>query len=385
MKPKTLLIVVVILAALSAAAWFLNRPTPPPSAADPRLGRPVLDTASADKAARVRIAENGKTVLLSRDGDAGWRVASYHDLPADFSKLASLVKELNSTNVERLVTASPDRIARLEFSDTNITLLDASEKTLLALTLGRHADAGGGRFLRFGDENKAYLARLNVWLDVEPKNWAEASLAKFSSSDIAKVTFDFPGAPVTVTRSDANAAFTAEAAPEGRRLKTATVTSLLGTLSGLRFTETSPVDDPQAAAAREAARIVTLTTFDDKTLTFAIGRQPERTVVREEAIKPDPAALIADIARPAPADVEAEQSGPAAVLGPVTETLPAGPVFAFITHSDASNPVNALMKKRAFRIGDHALNSIPADAGALFEPVPKPAADDNATETAPAS
>lgn len=371
MKLKTLLIVVVLLAALSGAAWFFNRPASASSTTDSRLGKPVLDTAAAEKASRLKITEKGKTVLLVRDADSGWRVASYHDLPADFAKLATLVKSLNSASVERLVTTSPDRIKRLEFSDTTITLFDASEKPLLALTLGKSADTGG-RYLRFGDENKAYLARLDTWLDVDPKNWADATLAKFTPSDIAKVSLTFADAPaVTVSRADATTAFTADTTPAGQRLKTDTISSLLSTLSGLRFTETSAIDDPQAVGARAAARTVTLTTFDNKTLTFAIGRQPERNVIKADALKPAPAALVSGKPKPAPTEL----------IGPVTEKLPAGPVFAFITHSDASAPVDALMKKRAFQIADYTLNSLPATRSALFEAVPPPPAATPETKT----
>lgn len=371
MKLKTLLIVVALLAALSGAAWFFNRSTPPPSLADARIGQPVLATADAEKAARVRITQNGKTVLLVRDADSSWLVSSYHDLPADFTKLATLVKSLNSANVERLVTTSPDRIKRLEFSDTTITVLDSADKPLLALTLGKSADTGG-RYLRFGDENKAYLARLDTWLDVEPKNWADATLAKFTPADIAKVSIAFADAPaVTLSRANATAAFTADTTPDGQRLKSDTIPSLLSTLSNLRFTETSATDDPQAVGARAAARTVTLTTFDNKTLTFALGRQPEHNVVKPDALKPAPTALVSGEPKPSPTDL----------LGTVTEKLPAGPVFAFITHSDASAPVNALMKKRAFQIADYALNSLPADRAALFEAVPPPAANPSETKT----
>lgn len=360
MKLKTLLIVVALLAALSGAAWFFNRPTSASSSADTRIGKPVVDTVIAEKASRVRISEKGKTVLLVRDAEAAWRVASYHDLPADFTKLATLVKSLNSANVERLVTTSPDRIKRLEFLDTTLTVLDSADKPLLVLTLGKSADTGG-RYLRFGDENKAYLARLDTWLDVEPKNWADASLVKFTPADIAKVSLTFPSsAAITITRTDAQTTFTSDATPAGQRLKSDTLTSLLSTLSGLRFTETSATNDPQAAGARAAARTVTLTTFDNKTLTFALGRQPERNVVKPDALKPAPTALVSGEPKPAPTEL----------VGPVTEKLPAGPVFAFIIHSDASAPVNALMQKRAFQIAEYALNSLPASPAALFETIP---------------
>ncbi|MET0261277.1 MAG: DUF4340 domain-containing protein [Rariglobus sp.] len=358
MKPKNLLIVVILLAAVSVAAWFLNRPTPPPSARDARIGKPILETAAAEKASQVSLTENGKTVILTRSGDTGWEVASYHQLPVDFTKLAALVKTLNATDVERLVTSSPDRISRLEFTDTKIVVA-AAEKSLLYLTLGKNADTGGGRYLRFNDENKAYLARLNLSLDVESRNWADTTLVRFSASDIASITYPF-STPFTVSRTSATSPFTTNATPEGQRLKPDAVTSLLSTLANLRFTDTAALDAPQAIAARDTARTVTLTTFDGKTLTIALGRQPERTVAKTDATRVNFAAF------------GALQPDPLGLLGTLTERLPAGPVFAFITHSHASAPVNALMKKRAFQVSESALNAIPTAASSLFEALPPP-------------
>jgi hypothetical protein len=378
MKLKTLLIVVALLAVLSAAAWWFNRPVSPPSLTDARVGAPLLDSASAEKAARVRLTENGKTVLLVRAASASWQVADYHDLPADFAKLASLVKSLMTARVERLVTASPERIARLGFGETAITVLDEADKPLLELSLGKPAE-GGGRFLRFGSDKPAYLTRLDTWLDLEPRNWADTALVRFNPADIAKITLSLPGGgpPLALTRIDANAAFTVGVTPEGKRLKSEVVVSLLDTLAQLRFTETSPLEEPKAVAARVAARTLTLTTFGGKTLTFAFGREPERTVIKADALKPDlalPAALAASLAKPSPLP-SADKFGPGSFAAvPLTEKLPAGPVFVVITDSDASSTVNAAMKKRAFQVGEFALNALPASAEALFELVPPPVA-----------
>jgi hypothetical protein len=378
MKLKTLLIVVSFLAVLSAAAWWFNRPVPPPSLADSRVGAPLLDAASAEKAARVRLTENGKTVLLVRAGNAGWQVAGYHDLPADFAKLAALVKSLMTARVERLVTASPERIARLGFGETAITVLDEADKPLLELSLGKPAD-GSGRFIRFGSDKPAYLARLDTWLDMEPRNWADTALVRFNPADIAKITLSLPGggAPLAFTRTDAKAAFTAGVTPEGKRLKAEALTSLLDTLAQLRFTETSPLEEPKAVAARAASRTVTLTTFGGKTLTFALGHEPERTVIKPDALKPDlalPAALVASAAKPSPLPSAAKAGPGSLAAGPLTEKIPAGPVFAVITDSDATSAVNAAMKKRAFQVGEFALNALPASTEALFELIPPPVA-----------
>ncbi|MEO5958572.1 MAG: DUF4340 domain-containing protein, partial [Opitutaceae bacterium] len=148
MKLRTLLIVVATLAALSIAVFFVSRPAPPPSP-DSRIGQALVTQAAIEKAAKLRLSDQGKTVTLTRGSDGTWRVATYFDLPADFNKLSTFIGSLTEAKLERLVTSSADRIGRLEFKDTKIELLDASDKELWSITLGKTNETGG-RFVRFG-------------------------------------------------------------------------------------------------------------------------------------------------------------------------------------------------------------------------------------------
>src|SRR5688572_10967118 len=109
MKIKTLIVTVLALAVLSIGVYFARRPGPPPSG-DARLNQPLVDAATIEKTAKVRITDAGKTVELIRT-DGTWRVPSYHDLPADFSKLSSLVGNLTDAKLQRLVTSNPERLA----------------------------------------------------------------------------------------------------------------------------------------------------------------------------------------------------------------------------------------------------------------------------------
>lgn len=371
MKLRTLLIVVAALSVLSVIAYVAQRPSAPPSA-DARLAQPLVDRALLEQAAKLRLADQGKTVELTRQPDGTWHVASYHDFPADFAKLSRLTDELAAAKLQRLVTTNSDRIARLEFKDTKIELLEAAGKPLVSLTLGKHAETGGGRFVRFGDEPKAYLASLNTWLDAEPRNWADTTLVRVKPEDVAKLELPFAdGTSATFTRAKKEDAWTSAQLPANHTIDTARLTSLLGSLTGLRFSDTTAIDDPKPAEAKPHTRSVKLTTFDGKTLALTFARKPE-----EKKLKPPtppaegPAALgsVADLAKPAPS---ADTSAPAAKLAePEFETIPAGPVFVSISHSDAAAPVNALMQKRAFQIYDYTYTSLPQQPSDLFTAPP---------------
>lgn len=369
MKLRTLLIVVAALAVLSAIAFVAQRPSAPPSA-DTRLAQPLVDRTLLEQAAKLRLSDQGKTVELTRQPDGTWHVASYHDFPADFAKLSRLTDELANAKLQRLVTTNPDRIARLEFKDTKIELLDSADKSLVTLTLGKTAESGGGRFVRFGEEPKAYLASLNTWLDPESKNWADTTLVRAKPEDIARVELPFAdGTTSTFTRAKQEDAWTSEQLPANHTIDTGKLTSLLSSLTSLRFSDTTAPDDPKLAEAKPHTRSVKLTTFDGKTLALTFARKPE-----EKKLKPPtppaegPAALgsVSDLAKTEPSAADATPPAAPKLAEPEFDTIPAGPVFVSVSHSDAAAPVNALMQKRAFQIYDYTFTSLPQQPSDLF-------------------
>ena len=394
MRLKTLSLCVALLAVLSAVVYFAQRPGPPPSK-DARVGQPLLDRGTAEKAAKLQISDQGKTVTLARQSDGSWLDTSYYDLPVDFSKLSGFIGNFTDAKIDRFVTASPERLSRLEFKDTKIELQDGSGKALWSLTLGKTAETGGGRFLKYDDEQKAYLATINAWIDTDPKSWANAELLNLKPDDIAKVEVDFPAtaasetepktsaapaATVTLSRAKKDAPWTAEPTPAHEKVSTDKVSSLLNYVGNLRFTDTNDLNDPNVAAAKQHERTFKVTTFDGKTYTVAMGRKPE-----EKKLKPatagKPEAKSAETKNGK--DQKKEETAK-----PEYETIPAGPVFVFISSGDSSAPVNALMKKRAFQIGDYIFTSLPQKPADLFEAAPPPPAPTkpaaaNATKSEP--
>jgi len=124
---------------------------------------------AVEKAARIRLTDQGKAVVLARQPDGKWLVPSYYDLPADFTKLGRFIDDLATFKIQRLVTQNPGRLhgwsSRIRPSRCSIR-----RHALWTLTLGKDAE-GGGRFVRFDDEKKAYLANLSLFIDSTPKNW----------------------------------------------------------------------------------------------------------------------------------------------------------------------------------------------------------------------
>lgn len=378
MKLKSIVRTIAILAALSAVAFFATRPTPAP-VADTRIGQPLADRAIVEKATTLRLNDQGKTVTLVRQADATWKVSSYHDFPADFSKLATFIGSLTDAKLERLVTSSPARIALLEFKDTKIELLDSTDKELWSVTLGKNPDTGSGRYVRYGAEAKAFLASLSAYLDTDSKNWANTELLALKVDDVAKIEIPFVAAnaseptSLTVSRATKDAPWTAEKTPDGQKLKADKISAVLSSLSSIRFSETNDLTDANAVAAKATERLFKIETFDKKVLKIALGRKPEEKKLKPITPPAEGQSALSSLGTAADMlkkDADGKPADPAKPIAPEFETIPAGPVFVSIASSDASASVNALMQKRAFQISDYTFTSLPQKSDELFEPAP---------------
>ena len=357
MKLKTLLLLVAALAVASIIVYFVQRPSVSPAGTDPRVGEPLLATSVAEQAGRLQLTDAGNTVELVRQPDGTWRVTSFHDLPADFGKLSRFVKDLTDAKVERLVTSNPAALERLGFGATSLRLSRENGEKLWAVDLGRTAE-GGGRFVRYEDEEKAYRARLTAWLDTTSRNWADSSLLTLKPEQVAKVEIEFPapeGGRVMLSRGTAEEPFAAGEGG-GRPVRQGTVTSLLSSLSTLRFTDVSEPQAEEVAAARTHLRRVVLTTFDGETIAIALGRKPEQAAPKAA----DAAAATTD-------ETEADTEHTAE---PATETIPAGPVFAFIEGDAQYARLASASARVAFKVSDYIFTSLPKAPPDLFEPDP---------------
>lgn len=366
MNLKTLSISVLILAVLSGIVAWLNRPVAAADS-DPRVGQSLLADIAANDAQALTLTQDGETVKLQRDDEKNWRVTSYHDLPADDAKLRRLVQELADADIVRVVTRNPERAARLELGDSTVTF--GSAVSASTITFGKNAQRGG-RYLKFDEAEDApvYLTAATTFLDTTAKNWANTALTAFEASDIKQLEIEFAaGEQITVTRDAAESDWQASELADDQRLRAASVTSLLNQLSSLRFTDTAAPDTEDVIAATENASVFNLTTFEDETLTVAIGRKPERTIIKETAV--DPVAAVADLT----AAPDGGPANPADALEDLTETIPAGPVYASI-HGPASRaPLASAQHKLAFQIADYIFTGLPTERAGLLDkgpPVP---------------
>ncbi len=359
MKLRPLLLTIAVLAPVSALVWWLGRPAPA-AALDPRVGQRVADPAALASAARVTLKSGGKTIELSRGEGDRWTLAGDPVLPVDASRLTRITGDLVTPKIERVVTSRADKLAAYELDSAGLVYADASGKTLLDLDLGKTLE-NGARILRYGDETKAYAARLNVFLDAEATSWRDTALvAGIQASDVASLSLTLPGssAPIVISRTKAEDPWTSPSTPAGHQVRGSALTSQVGNLSTLRYTNVAPALDPGVVAARVFSREVTLTTFSGRTVKFVFSRAPEPPAPPKPEVKEGETAPATPPAAPRPVYVEVVDSTPDAIL-----------VAAAKTH--------------AFEVGDWVFTALPSKSDELFEPVPAPATPASTPATKP--
>lgn len=360
MNLKTLALAVGVLGAAAVTVHFVTRPEAP-APADTRLGQPVLTPAVADKASGLRVRQGSASVELRKRADGTWTVASYHDLDADFSRLAQLTESLANAKWLRYVTSSPERLKRMDLGSTQVEFLDDKGSAYWTLQVGKDFE-GGGRFARLGDETKAFVASLSLWVDTDSKNWADSALLKTKPEEVKELKVSFAeGADLVLTRESPDKDFKTAALPEGRVLKKSQVTSAVSSLANIRFSQTYAPDEPKMIEASAHSRTFSLTTFAGETLTLTLAQAP---------------------ATPAPSPVPA---APGATPTPPPPPAPENPVFVKVQSSRPDSPLAAAMSKRAFEVYAYLLSNLPKTRDAWFEAAPTPSPSPTpATSAAPA-
>jgi hypothetical protein len=252
-------------------------------------------------------------------------------------------------------------MAHLGFADSSIALKDSSGKEIWRLAVGKEPDSGTGRFIRFGDEPRAYFSGMHIWLDTDSKGWANAQLLSVKPDDIASVEVAFDAGPsVVATRAKKDAPWTSAATPAGKQVSADKVSSVLASLTALRFTDTTGVADAAPVAAAPHMRAFKLTTFGGKSFTVSLGRKPEEKKLK--ASTTDAKAGLAALGN------LTDTKAPAKPTVPEFDTVPAGPgVRVDHPSSDAHAGINDLMKRRAFEIDDYVFTGLPQKPDELFE------------------
>jgi hypothetical protein len=329
MKLRTLIIVAVALAVVTMAGYKIRNASLTTPEDDPLIGTKVIDPEILAKVTRVEISKDSSEVTVERDDNGQWVVRSLFNLPADFAKLNTLIRDLVDAEIKRKITGREDRLERLDLTQGTIKLLSGPEDSLFEITLGN--SISGGKAFVYGREKTAYLSSESPYVDASSKSWAVKTLYEFQADDVAGIQFSLNPDSWGVRRDDKEKDFVSTVPADVRTPKQSAITSLINRFTNLRFDDVAERETEEATQtwkeAQENARSMKFTLFSGETITLKMSQWEP----------------------PAPEGEDA----PASTEPSVT--------YLHISSSQADHPINSLTDRLAFKASSYTFSGIPVE------------------------
>lgn len=352
MKLRTLIIVTVTLAVVTIAGYYIRNASLTTPQDDPLVGTSLIDQEVLKDVNRIEITKPNSEVILEINDNEEWVVRSLYDLPVDFNKLNTMVRDITSATIQRKITSREDRMARLDLTQGTIKLKTGEEDTVFEATYGKSLSNGGKAFV-FGREKTAYQSSTSPLIDANSSNWVVKTLYEFEADEVAGIQFSLADETWGVRRDDKEKKFVSTIPADIRTPKDSEIKSLLTRFTNLRFLEVSegPVEQAKKVwkDAQDNQRTLKLTFFSGETITIKMTQW-------------------------SPPEPEDGDEAPPASTEPET-------TYLHISSSKADHPINGLMDRLAFTASSYTFSGIPVDISEVAElPEPETEIQDKAEE-----
>ena len=203
MKMRTLVILLLVLGVL-AALLILHRGWSPDTTKV--QGSRLFDQFPVNAVASLTvISANNTASLVKKEG--GWVVEERFSYPADFGKIANLVRTLKEVKVGRQFAGSDETLQRLALKDPEdpvatdnekgirLLLKDDKQNILISILLDQQQSANNsgqkvpGRYVRLGNDFTVYLVdKRFITVREAPTTWLDSILLKVPRSDIKRIS-----------------------------------------------------------------------------------------------------------------------------------------------------------------------------------------------------
>ncbi len=276
MKPRTLLITLL---ALGIIAWLAvtlsNRNLTPPASI---VGQALLSnqTLVATNTIEIKDSTEPQPLILQLDTQANlWRINSYHNAPANLTRIAKLTDDLQGSKIQREVTSNPDRFPRLGLGERTITFRDDQNKTIYNLQLGKTSE-GGGLFAKRENDSAAVEIHPQIFFSARPDEWLARDLFQFKPEDITALTVELPDGSKSIYQRGPEKQWqlVEPTPPEGKTINTEIPQRILQLLLTTSFFQHHIRGDTEAIPAYENSREITFSLSDGETFSLRIGRRP---------------------------------------------------------------------------------------------------------------
>lgn len=234
MSPKAFLILAVV-ALVSVVGAGLAVSLQPQYQSSREVGNKVFPNLMdrVDSVARIEIIHPEKTLNVRRQGSE-WVLAEADDYPAQSKTVNKALLNLAQLELYDPKTATPELFEKLWVDDPHrkggqakqVTLFDADGKVIQQVVVGRtkfavEGSTGGGVYLRRPNENQSWLAKGDLDIAYEPRDWFDRAFMEVDSKRFKRISIRHPdGGEIRIVKADPKAEhFGIENLPQGRKLK----------------------------------------------------------------------------------------------------------------------------------------------------------------------
>lgn len=290
MNLKSLTITALALAVVAGAGLLLQSKLGGSSAGG-RIGQAVMDGVDLNAAARIElVGPTSRTTLVAKP--EGWVVQEQSGFPADQGKLNTFLLKLAEQKVSDKVTENPGNFAELGVltveengnkaeerkTGTQFRILDAAGKPLFQLLIGRDrapsttVSSFGGQYIRFPQEQVAFLIGTTLFAETEPKEWIEKSiLPQDAEKQFKLIRVERPDKKVLAfSREQPQSPWQLDGATQ-RGLNIKEIDNLSKKLRDLETSQIAPAGSERKALGREKLGVVDVRLFDGRAFRLDVG------------------------------------------------------------------------------------------------------------------
>ena len=278
MKTKQLLILGCIFIVLAIVVFVFENPF---GKSEYQLkvetATPLFPNFDKEQVAKIEIIATDGTTTLSKQ-DEVWVVASMDNYPADSEGVAEMLTKVSEFKSTQRVSNNPEKQAEFEVDSSGVEtkLIDANDKLLAHLFVGKTTPGFLSSYVRPADANDVYVAQgyLQSVFNKGTRTWKDRTLFDFNKGNVTELNISSPEETVEL-RLDTNGTWQM-LKPEASATNTTEVDNLLTTLSGLKTDDFAEAQDDLAVYGLDIPQsTISAVLNDGTTATLHIGTEEE--------------------------------------------------------------------------------------------------------------
>ena len=238
---------------------------------------PLFPNFNEEQVVKIEITATGETTTLSKQND-NWVVASMDNYPADGEGVAELLSKVTEFKNTQRVSNNPEKQSEFEVDSTGVEakLMDASDKVLAHLFVGKTTSGFLSSYVRPADSNDVYVAQgyLQSVFNKDTRTWKDRTIFNFNKGIVTQLNIISPEETVEL-RLDADGAWQM-LKPIAAAAKTTEVDALLTTFSGLDTDDFAEAKDELAEYGLDTPQsAISAVLNDGTTATLHVGKEEE--------------------------------------------------------------------------------------------------------------